>query len=262
METIEKPDRISILGCPFDVVSLDETLERIRMAVRSGDRLQIVPGNVDFVMKARRDHSFQDVLRSSDIIVPDGVPIVWSARWLGYRLKGRVSGTDLAWDCAKLADEEGWRLALIGGVPGVAEEAAAQMRRAFRNADVVAIPTPQLESIEAELRVADQVHDSGASVVQVALGAPKQESWVRAHLVRSGATVGIGVGSAFDMISGRRPRPPKWMQMHGLEWAQRLRHEPRRLARRYLIEDLPFFPLVAADAMRRRMAGRTETRVR
>src|SRR5690242_8216538 len=121
--------RISVLGCPFDVIAFDDVVECIRTSVRTGVRLQIVPANVDFVMKARRSTQFAQLLDESDLVVPDGVPIVWSATLLGNPLRGRVSGTDLAMACAGLSHEEGWRLALVGGAPGVAERAARSMTR-------------------------------------------------------------------------------------------------------------------------------------
>jgi N-acetylglucosaminyldiphosphoundecaprenol N-acetyl-beta-D-mannosaminyltransferase len=162
-----------------------------------------------------------------------------------------VSGTDLAMECARLSHEEGWTLALVGGAPGVAGRAAKNMRLAYPEARVVVVPTPQLSDKRVAQQVADAVRSTNARVVQVALGAPRQEEWLARYLEATGATVGIGVGSALDILSGDQPRAPRWMRDHGLEWAQRLRLEPARLARRYLVEDVPFFPIVAALAIRR-----------
>jgi len=242
--------RVSVLGCPFDAIAIEEVVERIRACVRSGEYLQIVPANVDFVMKARRSPRFTELLARC-LVVPDGVPVVWSATLLGNPLRGRVSGTDLAMECARLSHEEGWTLALVGGAPGVAGRAAKNMRLAYPEARVVVVPTPQLSDKRVAQQVADAVRSTNARVVQVALGAPRQEEWLARYLEATGASVGIGVGSALDILSGDQPRAPRWMRDHGLEWAQRLRLEPARLARRYLVEDVPFFPIVAALAIRR-----------
>ena len=254
-QSVTRGRRISVLGCPFDVIAFDEVIESIRTSVRTGVHLQVVPANVDFVMKARRSARFAELLDESDLVVPDGVPILWSAAILGNPLRGRVSGTDLAMACARLSHEDGWRLALVGGAPGVAEHAARNMTRAYPKARVVAVPTPPISDEATAQAVADAVRSCQASVVQVALGAPKQEAWLRRYLVSTGATVGIGVGSALDIISGDQPRAPRWMRDHGLEWAQRLRLEPRRLARRYLVDDALFFPLVARATVRQRLVS-------
>ena len=246
-------DRISVLGCPFDIIAFDEVIECIRTSVQTGVHLQVVPANVDFVMKARRSPRFAQLLEEC-LVVPDGVPIVWSAALLGSPLRGRVSGTDLAMACARLSHEDGWGLALVGGAPGVAERAARNMTRAYPKARVVAVPTPPISDEATAQAVAHSVRSCQASVVQVALGAPKQEAWLRRHLVSTGAIVGIGVGSALDIISGDQPRAPRWMRDHGLEWAHRLRLEPKRLVRRYLVEDALFFPLVGRAAVRQRIA--------
>src|SRR5687767_2130103 len=107
--------RIDILGCPFDAVSFDETVDCVRRAVREGGRLQVVPGSIDFVMKARRDSVFARELHRADLVVADGKPIVWAASLLGDPIRKRVSGTDLVWSCAKVAHETGCTVALIGG---------------------------------------------------------------------------------------------------------------------------------------------------
>jgi N-acetylglucosaminyldiphosphoundecaprenol N-acetyl-beta-D-mannosaminyltransferase len=243
--------RRDILGCPFDSVSFEETVETIRSAVLEGRRLQVVPGNVDFVMKARRDPEFARELRGADLVVADGQFVTWAAALLGQPLRRRVSGTDLVWECARISAETGCTVALVGGMPGIAEQAAAEMTRRHPAASLHAVPTPwPLGSAENRALVA-QVRAIAARIVLVALGAPRQERWVQAHLDASGASVGIGVGSAFDIISGDKPRAPEWMQKASLEWFHRLTLEPRRLAWRYLVEDSPFLLHLAAAAAQR-----------
>ena len=248
--------RVDILGCPFDAISFSGTVEHIRVAVKAGSHLQVVPGSIDFVVKAKRDKSFAELLWSAELIVADGVPIVWSASLLGTPIRGRVSGTELVWKCAEVSAETGCKVALIGAAPGVAGRAALKMMRRNTGAVVEAIPTPFPLGRSESLDVAAQVRALGAAIVLVALGAPKQERWVSEYLDACGSSVGIGVGSAFDIISGDKPRAPEWVQSVGMEWFYRTLLEPGRLGRRYFIEDSPFLFHLAGAVMRQRLGIR------
>jgi N-acetylglucosaminyldiphosphoundecaprenol N-acetyl-beta-D-mannosaminyltransferase len=244
--------RVDILGCPFDAISFPDTVERIRGAVKAKSRLQVVPGSIDFVVKAKRDKSFAELLWSAELIVADGVPIVWSASLLGTPIRGRVSGTELVWNCAAVSAETSCKVALIGAAPGVAARAALKMMRRYPGAVVEAIPTPFPLGISESLEVAARVRAIGAEIVLAALGAPKQERWVSKYLDACGSSVGIGVGSAFDIISGDKQRAPGWVQVIGMEWFYRTLLEPGRLARRYFIEDSPFLFYLAGAVIRNR----------
>jgi len=244
--------RVDILGCPFDSISFSETVGTIRRTLLEGGRLQVVPGSIDFVMKARQDPLFSAELWRADLVVADGVPIVWAASLLGSGLRGRVSGTELVWSCAQLSSEMGCSVAMIGATPDIVRRAAVAMQRRFPRASLHPIPTPFPLGPEENQLVVEEIRKANAEIVLVALGAPKQERWVQAHLERCGASVGIGIGSAFDIICGDKPRAPQWMQRMGLEWLYRMLQEPRRLGRRYLIEDSPFLFHLAAELMRRR----------
>ena len=243
--------RVNILGCPFDAISFAQTVETMRRAIRDGGRLQIVPGSVDFVVKAKKDATFASELWRADLVVADGVPITWAASLLQDPLRGRVSGTDLVWSCAELAADLDCSVAMIGAASDVSTRAAKKMKEVFPSASLHAIPTPFPLRKKENDRLVDQIKDVNAKIVLAALGAPRQERWVQANLERCGASVGIGVGSAFDIICGDKPRAPRWLQAMGLEWMQRMILEPKRLGRRYLIEDSPFLWHLAAELGRR-----------
>jgi N-acetylglucosaminyldiphosphoundecaprenol N-acetyl-beta-D-mannosaminyltransferase len=254
---IKAMERINILGCPFDAVSFDETVSLIKNAVLEDRRLNIVTGNIDFVMKAKRDPIFAEELWRADLVTADGVPILWAASLLGSPLAGRVNGADLVWKCAEISAETGCAVALIGAAPGVAPRAAKKLQERFPEATVNAIPTPFELGPQENAKMVEQIKAVNARIILAALGAPKQERWLQAHLDQCGANVGIGVGSAFDIICGDKPRAPRWMRDNGLEWLHRMMLEPKRLGRRYLIEDSPFvFHFIAAFA-RRQIFGKT-----
>ena len=245
--------RVDILGCPFDAISFSETVQQIKRAVLENKRFQFCPGSIDFVMKARRDLRFAETLWRADCVFADGVPIVWAASFLGEPLKGRVAGTDIVWKCAEISAEIGCTVALIGGKFSITELAAKRMVERFPFAKIYPIPTPfplgrkENESLVEKLRSID------AKIVLVALGAPQQEKWIQEYLQSCGANVGIGVGSAFDIISGDKPRAPKSLCDHGLEWFYRLIQEPRRLGRRYIIDDSPFIFHLAVEIVKRKI---------
>jgi N-acetylglucosaminyldiphosphoundecaprenol N-acetyl-beta-D-mannosaminyltransferase len=245
--------RVDILGCPFDAISFAETVATIRRAVLNKTRLRVVPGSIDFVMKARGNPAFAEELWRSDLVVADGKPIVWAARLLGDAICGRVSGTELVWKCAEISHQVGCAIALVGGAPGVAQRAAAKMQGRYPQATPHAIPTPFPLNSQNNATLVESIRATRASIVLVALGAPRQERWIQANLDPCGANVGIGVGSAFDIICGDKPRAPQWMQDAGLEWLHRLRFEPGRLGRRYLIEDSPFVFHLVVEVIRRRL---------
>lgn len=249
------PRRIDILGAPLDCISFEEMCERIRHAALTGRRLRIAPSSIDFVMKARRDRAFRQELWDTELVIADGVPLTWAARLLGTPAKGRVSGTDMVWHMARLSAESGFGIAMIGGRHEITAKAAEVMRQAFPGARLHPLETPFPLTPEANRELTASIRELDCAVVLCALGAPRQERWIRDNLEACGCSVGSGIGSAFDIISGDKPRAPAWMRDNGLEWLHRLCQEPRRLFRRYVIEDMPFVLLLAGEILRRRLCG-------
>ena len=245
-------ERIDVLGCPFDAITFEEVAALIEQVISEGSRAQIVPGNVDFVMKARRDPEFKQLLQELDLIVADGVPITWAATLLRTPLRGRVSGTDLVWRCGAVSAKLRIPIALIGAAPGIAQRAADKILEGFPGAELHALPTPLQLTRSQNHALVKEIRSLNARIVLVALGAPRQERWIHENLEATGAAIGIGVGSAFDIISGKFPRAPRWMADNGLEWLHRLAQEPRRLGHRYVLEDSPFAFYLLKEVISRR----------
>ena len=243
--------RVDILGCPFDAISFGETVAVIEKTISSKRKAQIVPGSIDFVMKARKDPAFKDNLWRAELVIADGVPIVWAATLLGNPIKGRVSGTDLVWQCARLSGETGCPIALIGGRYEYTRKAAEVMAAKHKNSKIYPIHTPFPLSPEDNRKIIAEIVALKAGIVLVALGAPKQEAWVNQNLGACGAFIGIGVGSAFDIISGAVPRAPWLLREYGFEWLHRMISEPHRLAKRYLVQDMPFIFYLSIEAIKR-----------
>lgn len=185
--------------------------------------------NPEFVMRAQRDPAFARVLASADLCLPDGTGVVWAARRQGCELVGPVAGVDLVRPLAAMCARRGFRLFLLGAAPGVADELATTLRGANPGLDVRAHSgSPAPADDEDSLRL---IHDHGAQVLLVAYGAPAQELWIDRLRNRLGVAVAIGVGGAFDYLTGRVPRAPEWMRNAGLEWLHRLVRQPWRVRR-------------------------------
>lgn len=235
-------NRIRILNVEFDDVTLDWLVEHLIAGM-------VITANVDSVMKMQRDGEFYEIQRCADFVVADGQLLVFGARFLGTPLRERVTGSDLlpalCWHHRANPDV---RVFLLGAGPGVAQEAQRRINaRAGRDVVVGAHgPSFGFERDEDESRrIAEMIDGSGATVLAVGVGAPKQEKWIIRHRSSMpGVRLYLPVGAALDFAAGRIRRAPRWMQRSGLEWSHRLVREPARLWRRYLIEDPPFFKLL------------------
>ena len=230
----------------IDHVSFAEALSRIADLVRRGDGGAVFTPNVDHLVTAERDEDFRRAYGRADLVVADGTPVMWAARAVGTPLPQKVSGSDLVIPVAQAASRHGWRVYLVGGGPGVAAEAAARLRRAH-GTNVVGADDPLVSPAGvavAEAAVLERIRRAGAQVVLVGFGAPKQELWIERVRDEIAPAVLLAVGAGIDFVAGTQRRAPRWMSRVGLEWLFRLAREPRRLWRRYLVNDPAILLLV------------------
>jgi N-acetylglucosaminyldiphosphoundecaprenol N-acetyl-beta-D-mannosaminyltransferase len=218
-----------ILGVRVDCLDMDATLERIEHFVEEGGTHLVATVNPEFVMRAQRDREFARVLESAGLCLPDGMGVVWAARRQGCSLQETVSGVDLVQPLAELCARRGFRMFLLGASPGVADELGVRLRAANPTLEVASHsggpdPTNDAETLKL-------IHEHGSQVLLVAYGAPGQELWIDRLRNRLGVGVAIGVGGAFDFLTGRVPRAPGWMRRAGLEWLFRLVRQPWRVRR-------------------------------
>jgi N-acetylglucosaminyldiphosphoundecaprenol N-acetyl-beta-D-mannosaminyltransferase len=202
-------------------------------------------------MECRRDLGLRRVFNASGLTTPDGMGIVWLLRLLGHSQVRRVYGPDLLLATCELSLRRGYRHFFYGGAPGVAQELSARLAKRFPGLRVAGHYTPPFHELSAEedREVVATINAAAADIVWVGISTPKQERWMSAHVGRVTAPVLIGVGAAFDFLSGRKRQAPRWIQRSGLEWLFRLLSEPRRLWRRYI--QYPWFvALVLAQALR------------
>jgi N-acetylglucosaminyldiphosphoundecaprenol N-acetyl-beta-D-mannosaminyltransferase len=243
--------RLEIATVPIDAIDMEEAMRRLGHAMAHGGQLQVATVNLDFLVRAQRHAGLREVLGRTEINVADGMPVVWLSRLVGRPVPCRVAGADMAPLLVAEAAAQGAGVFLLGGEHGVAEEAAGRLRRehpGLRSIDWHEPPRAPLDDMDNE-RLVHLVADSGADLLLVALGNPKQELWIDRYRHRLPAvTVAIGVGCVFDLWAARVHRAPVWMQRSGLEWLHRLVAEPRRLAGRHAT-GLAWLVLLAGRAL-------------
>lgn len=225
---------------------------------RTARRRLVVPVNVDVLVRFIESNPASDfaaACRGADLVLADGMPIVLASRLLGVPLPARVTGVDLLDDLAADSAQSGLRLFFFGAGPGVAEQAARVLARRHPGFTSAGCWSPALgfdRDPDATEREIARINAVQPDVLLVGLGAPRQEAWLWKHRERLDVGVGIAVGGSFDMIAGRVRRAPRVVRGAGLEWAWRLSHEPRRLWRRYLVENTRFFRYLVREWQSRR----------
>jgi N-acetylglucosaminyldiphosphoundecaprenol N-acetyl-beta-D-mannosaminyltransferase len=244
-------ERITLMGCQVDNLSMEETLGRIEQFIHSGLPHQHVVVNVDKLVKASRDAELRQIINDCALINADGMPVVWASRLLGKPLKERVAGVDLFEALMRRAGEKGWRVFLLGAREEVVSKVAETYQRKYPNLVLAGYRNGYWKGEAEEAEVARQVRDSRADLLFVAISSPKKEQFLGRYQAEMKIPFAMGVGGTFDVAIGRVKRAPVWMQKSGLEWFYRFLQEPRRMFRRYFIEDMAFIWLFIKEAARR-----------
>lgn len=238
-----------------DCCSFQEAVDAItRHAALAGPSACVVTPNAQHVVLLESDAGLREAYAHAELVVPDGASLLLASRLLGKKLRERIAGVDLFEQLCGKAAELGLRVFLLGGRTGSAQRAAGKLKRRFPRLTVAGACCPPLgfERDERELQaVGDAIRATRPDLVFVALGAPKQESWMHRHGRRSGAPVLIGVGGSFEIVGGLLQRAPRFLQRLGCEWLYRLLREPGRLWKRYLIGNCRFIGIVLRQAAER-----------
>ena len=217
-----------ILGVQIDCVTPDEALARGQALLDEPGFHYTVTPNPEFILTARKDPEFQRVLNGAALSLPDGIGVVYAAKILGTPLRGRVPGVEFAQGLMGLIAGSGKRLFLLGAKPGVAEKAADNLRREYPGLDICGTHDGYFRE---DAPVVEAIRASGADLVFVCLGAPKQELWMAKHGPETGARLMVGLGGCLDVFAGNVRRAPAFWQKAGLEWLYRLFREPSRIGR-------------------------------
>ncbi len=239
-----KPERIEILGVPVDCVSMASALDVVDDMVRERARGTIIAINPEKVIKARQDAVLLSQLRSASLLIPDGIGIVGAARLLGLAEIERVPGIDLMMAICERAATRGYRVFLYGAVPEVNAAATEALQAQWPSLQIVGRQHGYLA--EADMPgLLSAINNSGADILLVALGSPRQEQWMTAHLPQLQVKVCQGVGGSLDVLAGTVRRAPASWRARNLEWAYRLLSQPRRLIRQTALPRFAFQVLSA-----------------
>jgi len=233
--------RVSLGPIHVDKINHAGAVERIAAFMQSGEPHQVVTVNLDFISIANRDAAFRETINEADLAVADGMPLVWLSRLKGNPLPERVAGVDLVMESCRAAARAGAGVFLLGAAPGVAATAGERLQEMCPGLKIAGAYSPPVGRLSHDDndRILDMVRRAAPELLFVALGAPRQDLWIRQHQARLQVPVAMGVGCVLDLLAGTVRRAPLWMQHSGLEWAFRLGQEPQRLWRRYLLNDLP-----------------------
>ena len=243
--------RVPILGVAVNAIDLETAVETVAGWIRSREKTYVCVTPVAGIMACQRDGDLRRIFNASGMTTPDGTPVVWVLRLLGESGVGRVYGPDLVRAVCRSSTAEGWRHYFYGGEAGVAQRMAARMRAEFPALTIAGAASPphDWDPMLDEGAALRAINDAQPDVVWVGLSTPKQERWMAARRPHLRASVLVGVGAAFDFLSGEKPQAPRWMHSAGLEWVFRLASEPRRLWRRYLIDNPLFVILVTMQLL-------------
>ncbi|BBD58439.1 glycosyl transferase, WecB/TagA/CpsF family protein [Nostoc sp. HK-01] len=246
--------KVNITGVQIDKYSFEEVVDIIVDYVLSdGSPRYVVTPNAQHVLTLQKDVHFQNIYSNAFLVVPDGVPLLWAARFLQKPLKGRVNGTDLFEKLCEVSASKGLRLFLLGGRPEAAKKVAEILQARHPDLKIVGTHCPPygFESNAAELALINcKIKEAAPHILFVGLGAPKQEKWIYSNYQQLNVPISIGIGVSFELVAGMVQRAPVWMQKSGLEWLFRLMVEPKRLWQRYIVGNPLFIWLVVKQKLR------------
>jgi N-acetylglucosaminyldiphosphoundecaprenol N-acetyl-beta-D-mannosaminyltransferase len=243
--------RLNVLGVGISAIDIGQAIETIDGWIERRESHYVCVTGVHGVMESQRDETLRGIHNRAGLVTPDGMPLVWLSRLQGLRHVGRVYGPDLMLACCAHSLSKGYRHFFYGGAPGVPEQLVSRLRDQFPGLAVGGWHSPPFQPLtpSQDDEIVRRIDEAAPDIVWVGLSTPKQERWMHDHVGRLKAPALIGVGAAFDFVSGRKRQAPAWMRHNGLEWMFRLASEPRRLWRRYLVNNPLFVWKVALQAV-------------
>jgi N-acetylglucosaminyldiphosphoundecaprenol N-acetyl-beta-D-mannosaminyltransferase len=242
-----------VLGLPVTVGSTENIAEMIAREANRGHAGYVCVANVHMVTTARRNEKLRKIMEKALLVTADGLPLVWMLKQGGFKEAERVTGTDLTLKLCETAAEERIPVYFYGGYPETIKALKTFIAEKFPDLNVVGYESPPLLSLQPELDhdVVSRITNSGARIVFIGLGCPKQEFWMAMHTSSLPAIL-IGVGAAFDFIAGTVSRAPLWMQKYGLEWLHRLAEDPQKTWKRYTTTNPLFIWMVIKKYVKRK----------
>lgn len=228
-------------------VDMKETVEEIERLIAQNKKSYIVAINVDVVMKIEEDPYLKKITDEADMVLVDGKPLIWISKWHKHSVKEKISGSDMVPILLKRAAEKGYSVFIIGGKEGIAEKAKENVERDIPGIKIVGTYSPPFgfENDERELENINSIISQASPDILIAcFGCPKQEKWIYENYQKYNAKVSVCAGATVDFLAGNINRAPKWMSDHGLEWFYRFTQEPKRMFKRYFVDDIKIIGLI------------------
>lgn len=239
--------KIPVLNTYVSDVNMQEATEKIEKMIVSNTKSYVVAVNVDVIMKIENDRYLKRIIDEADMTLVDGQPLIWITRFYKRPVKAKISGSDLVPVLCEKAAEKGYSMFLIGGKEGVAEQAKGNLEKKYKGINIAGIYSPPIgfeyngdELVEINTLISKAKPD----ILIVCFGCPKQEKWIYENINKYDAKVSICAGATIDFLSGNIKRAPRWMSNNGLEWFYRFLKEPKRMFKRYFLDDMKIFRLV------------------
>ena len=239
--------RMTFMNTEVDNLTMSEALSAIEMLIHKKDCSYVVTPNVDHIVQLESDTELQKVYKNASLILVDGMPLLWISKLYGSPIKEKISGSDLFPLICKLASEKGYKLFFLGAAEGVASKAAEILVNQYKGLNVVGTYSPPFgfeKSLKEINIIKNMIRESKPHILIVGLGCPKQEKFMYHFCKDLEVPVSFGLGASFDFVAGNIKRAPRWMSEHGLEWLFRITQDPKRLAKRYLVDDLKIVKLI------------------
>jgi N-acetylglucosaminyldiphosphoundecaprenol N-acetyl-beta-D-mannosaminyltransferase len=233
--------RIKFMNTCIDNLTMSETLNEIDKLIQKKICSYVVTPNVDHIVRLEKDEELQKVYKNASLILTDGKPLIWISKWYKTPIKEKISGSDLFPKVCELAANKNYTMYLLGAAEGVADTAAKNLMKKYPGLNVVGTYSPPFgfEKNEQEMiKIKTQIQEVHPDILIVGLGCPKQEKFMYYHCKELGVPISFGLGASIDFEAGNIKRAPKWMSNHGLEWLYRFSKEPKRLFKRYFVDDL------------------------
>lgn len=233
--------RIKFMNTDIDNLTMAETLNEIEKLIQKKNCSYVVTPNVDHIVRLEKDEELQKVYKNASLILTDGKPLIWISKWYKTPIKEKISGSDLFPRMCQLAANKNYTMYLLGAAEGVADTAARNLMKKYPGLNIVGTYSPPFgfEKNEQEMnKIKTQIQDVHPDILIVGLGCPKQEKFMYYHCKELGVPISFGLGASIDFEAGNIKRAPKWMSNHGLEWLYRFSKEPKRLFKRYFVDDL------------------------
>lgn len=235
-----KMSRMKFMNTEIDNLTMDETLQAIDQLIQEDKNAYVVTPNVDHIVQLETSKELQDVYNNASLILTDGKPLLWIAKWYGTPIKEKLSGSDLFPLLCDMSAKKGYRMFFLGAAEGVAAKAAKNLEKRYKGLQVVGTYSPPFgfeNNVDEMNKIKEMIREAKPHILIVGLGCPKQEKFMYHHCRDLGVPISFGLGASLDFEAGNIKRAPKWMANHGLEWLFRITQDPKRMIKRYLVDD-------------------------